>query len=110
MPSRDRREDASEQPGSRAPIASPAVVTALLTGLVAIALGIVVSVLEVETRNADGERREMPVLDVWRMMLDNVPSQAPAVFNQAVLTILLVASLVCVAYIIVATLRLYDAA
>lgn len=80
--------------------------TAGWTALLVAGLGLALTQLRVDTRNARGEHRVVPVLDVWRALLDNLPTQAPAVFSHGVVLALLLIGLIAFAYAIVATLRL----
>ncbi len=84
----------------------PGFMTAALTAIVTVGLVAAVVFLKVDTRNARGEHREMPVIDVWREMLDNLPSQAPDLLGKETLGVLLVIALIASAYVIVATWRL----
>ena len=81
-------------------------VTALLTALLAAVFALGIAFGQVTVRGVRGGRRVMPIVDVWRAFLDNLPAQAPGVLSREVLLILLALAVVAAAYVLVATLRL----
>jgi len=77
-----------------------------MTAIVALSLLALAWLIPLNTRNAAGERREMSAVDIWREMLNDPPTDAPAFLNAGVLTILSFVALLVSAYIIVAIARL----
>ena len=82
------------------------VVTALLTALLAAVFALGIAFGRVTVRGGRVGQREMPIVDVWRAFLDNLPAQAPGVLSRGVLLVLLALAVVAAAYVLVATLRL----
>ena len=106
MHSPDRSGDDLRSSGRRSWVGGGARLTTLLTALTTLVLGGIAFLARVEVRPADGERREMRVIDIWREALRVIPAEAPPIFSQPVMALLLVAALVGMAYILVAILRL----
>ncbi len=92
--------------GARALLRRRGVVTALLTALLAAVFALGIAFGQVTVRGGRGGRRVMPIVDVWRAFLDNLPTQAPGILSRGVLLVLLALAVVAAAYVLVATLRL----
>ena len=79
-----------------------ALLTALLVGI--FVLGVARGRLVV--RDGGGVERVVPVIDVWRVLLDRLPPQAPGLLARGPLLVLLALATLAAAYALVATLRL----
>ena len=106
MRSPERRRDDRPWTDARPSVLGRAGMTSLLTAITVALLGGMVFVARVETRTSDGDRREMRVIDVWREVLQAIPAEAPAVFTETLMAVLLITALIGIAYIIVAIMRL----
>jgi ABC-type uncharacterized transport system permease subunit len=104
MPSSNNHRDPKTQGHWRYERAS--LWTAGLTLLVAALLGLLMFSMHVTTRNAQGQRRDARVVDIWRTMLNHLPAQAPGFLQREVLVALLIVAVVAFAYVLVATARL----
>ena len=80
--------------------------TALLTGLLAGVFALGVARGRLVVRTGQGGERLVPIVDVWRALLDNLPPQAPGLLSRDLLLVLLVLAGIAGAYVLVATLRL----
>jgi hypothetical protein len=94
------------RPAVRALLRRRGVVTALLTAMLAAVFALGIALGRVTVRGGRGGQRVMPIVDVWRAFLDNLPAQAPGVLSRVVLLVLLALAVVAAAYVLVATLRL----
>ena len=101
-------EPSGRQPRAdvRALLRRRGVVTALLTALLAAVFALGIAFGRVTVRGGRGGQRVLPIVDVWRAFLDNLPAQAPGVLSRGVLLVLLALAVVAAAYVLVATLRL----
>lgn len=80
--------------------------TALLTAALAGAFALGVARGRLVVRDGGGGERVVPVVDVWRALLDKLPLQAPGLFERGPLLVLLALATLAAAYALVATLRL----
>jgi len=80
--------------------------TVAMTALIALLLLGMALFVPLDARNARGQHREISAFDVWREMLNSLPSDAPFFLNAWTLSMLSMLALVTSAYIIVAVARL----
>lgn len=84
--------------------------TALLTTFLVALFVLGVAVGKVVARDGVGIYRTLPIAEIWRLLLDRLPPQAPAWLGRELLLTLLILAFFALAYVLAAILRLPPAA
>lgn len=80
--------------------------TALLTTFLVALFVLGVSGGQVVARDGVGIYRTLPIAEIWRLLLDRLPPQAPVWLGRELLLALLILAFFALGYVLAATLRL----